>query len=1017
MIPRLGLLLSTSLALTLAACGGSSSGDFGGPMVAISCSLGCSSTGAQIKCGTTQVFVNQDLWFEFSQPVDLSTVTKNTLQVTNTSTGQTPAGTYIQDPTNPRRIAFRPLLSFDSLGNPIFGFQPNSVFRVTVPGQASGDNGPFLRSQAGEANQQRIDCFVSASLGINDLVPGPPTVVVTLEDLAGAQPPVEAQGAEDVPRQSRVRLVFDDIMNPSTLVNPATGLSPLITVALDLDGDLATTDDQLLLQGAFQISFDFLANTTTVLFTPTGGFPSSGSDPDSPRRIVMNLPVSISDLGGNGLVNAGPVAFTTVGSPLVVGTLPVAGGEQFTSTQFVDTNRTGMFVVTDPGRLVPGLGGGSGKLGDLVVSVGQTVVLSTAAIGNSFGPGADPENPPDFSSVVLDNYDPENDLPGTVDLVAVDGVYEFSSLRVDSGGVLRFSGDDPPRIFVRGAATVQGLIEVPGLDGPVHAGRQGFGGQGGLAGPGGGSGGRGADRVFWPAASPVLLAGAFDFAGQGVDPGILQTTGRPGFGRGGEVGTGGGTGGIQWPVNLPGPTLFPPFADFVPNLFCRSQQVGGPGNGGTFSAVGGVGTYVPLPGPTPPLPQLPAPDPTQRLTAQETDLDPEAGELVGGAGGGGGGLGIAGTATNGQLFACQVPFAAFPIVGPPGLLQIKAEGYRDASGAGGGGGGGTLQLQVGGRLTLQGAINVRGGRGGGGTAAVVQPFSNDFDQDAAAAPGGGGSGGSILVQTRDLILPNLPGLFDVTGGEGGRALPVAQALAIPNLSLGGAGGPGIVRIEKSPLLPLTPTQVSSRVIPLTGGQGQPAVLDVIATADWFPKLLFPEPISEGARASARSGMQSCWLTPTGAFQVEYEEDSEEQPGWNLGLRISGVPVTIPWRGPQSLSLFGFPDLESLFGGDLGTSPIVVRFQGARLLQSIQDGCAVTFGGSGSPFLPGSLTPWVRHPAELNTYWTNPALGLTPGEAAQFKPNAIRYQIVFDRSVLGGGLIEAIDSFEIVCEFD
>ena len=92
-----------------------------------------------------------------------------------------------------------------------------------------------MTSAGGTPNQQRMLCTVDASLGILDVKPGAPNVVVTVDKVTAYDPitglpsafafGIPAQGEVDVHRFSPIVFTFDDLMNPATLVNPVTGLS------------------------------------------------------------------------------------------------------------------------------------------------------------------------------------------------------------------------------------------------------------------------------------------------------------------------------------------------------------------------------------------------------------------------------------------------------------------------------------------------------------------------------------------------------------------------------------------------------------------------------------------------------------------------------------------------------------------------------------------------------------------------------------------------------------------------
>jgi hypothetical protein len=91
----------------------------------------------------------------------------------------------------------------------------------------------------------------------------------------------------------------------------------------------------------------------------------------------------------------------------------------------------------------------------------------------------------------------------------------------------------------------------------------------------------------------------------------------------------------------------------------------------------------------------------------------------------------------------------------------------------GGGGGGAIWISAGGDITINGNIDVRGGRGGDGDAA-----SN-------AGGGGGGSGGAIRIQALGEVVNN--GTFLLGGGAGGNGDGGGKS--------GGAGAAGLYEFE------------------------------------------------------------------------------------------------------------------------------------------------------------------------------------------------------------------------------
>jgi hypothetical protein len=159
---------------------------------------------------------------------------------------------------------------------------------------------------------------------------------------------------------------------------------------------------------------------------------------------------------------------------------------------------------------------------------------------------------------------------------------------------------------------------------------------------------------------------------------------------------------------------------------------------------------------------------------------------------------------------------------------------------------------------------------------------------------------------------------------------------------------------------------------------------------------------------------SCWIRPQGRFfTVQFDPDDLSMPGnpfygWNMKVLYGspGSPTRINYRGPDPNSPFGNGDFETNLGTHVnylnaanppgnqfgtgafdpapGGNYLAVRFQGAVAISDISaNPCNVALTGVGAKIAPGSLTPWVRHPSELN--------GFLP------RPNMLRFCIVFDRS--------------------
>jgi hypothetical protein len=376
------LRLGTLALGLLAGCSGGG-GDGGGRMFVLSCSLGCNNGagGQDVTCGIVNTFVNQDIAIQFSEEVDLAWVQANTtaFQVIDDSTAASPPGEYLLDPADRKTLIFRPQLDFSPAGAPVFGFEDDAVYRILVPGTISGAAGPFVQSVDGKQNESRVQCTITTSEGITDPIPGPPDVQVFVDEIDPVTQQITTKELSQVTGQvattSLITLVFDDIMNVGTILTPSSGTAPFITVMLDDDGNLSDPSDQTVVGGTWSYVVDKEALTTTAVFTPTGGLPSGGS---GQRKVVVNIPPQVVDLVANPVANGGLKSFTPQVQIFGPITIP-PGGEQFADQTALDGARSSAdWGETSPGLLLPGAGGGSGRLGDLVVPAGQTVTLNTS---------------------------------------------------------------------------------------------------------------------------------------------------------------------------------------------------------------------------------------------------------------------------------------------------------------------------------------------------------------------------------------------------------------------------------------------------------------------------------------------------------------------------------------------------------------------------------------------------------------------------------------------------------------
>ena len=1005
-------LSAIAIALLAACSTGSESGVNGGQLFVRSCSLGCSdgSSGVQVSCQVQSTVQNTDISVLFSEPVDINTVTSSTFRVVNVDNGTTPVGEYFLDPNDSRRVVFRPALTFDINGTPSFGFNINTPYQVTIPGELHSANGPFIQSIVGRPNQSRLDCTIVTTDQITDPVPGPPVVEVyadyvtayangvptEINRVTNAFGIFDGMGTDglsdnlvngqsllrDVYRQGSIFFLFRDVMNPATLANPVTMTSPFINVRTDEDGTLATTFDRSEpIPGDWRVSVDTELLQTLLTFTPTNNFLSAGAGaPTTPRLTVIDVPQSVVDLDGRAVTvqNGGGLSVCVTEEGMVTDIeLPQTGGETFADNSLEDSTRSGGAWGTNM-RLASDIGGGSGRLGELVVPAGQTIILNTdSQVFPVTGAVAD----------VIGNANMSGLYPTSI--TVTDGVFEFSSLTVEPGGTLRLEGSNPARILVRGVANVTtgSVIDLtgqsmaphfsdvpqPSVDLPPM-----------LTPPAnGGLGGFGADKWdFDPvgvAMDPSVFLGITGNAVD-IDEAVPENNdGRNGQGVGGTT-LGAGVGAVLSFPNFPtedsliiDPSsmavtgahgMNTPFnRNFDGLVTCVVRALGGSGSGGAYARDGGT-SMAEAPSATADFPMGLSNDGPSIAGGQASDLglaapsvtnagytvrtlDWTLGFLRGGSGGGGGGLSPYQTTSENTFTGC----------GPDDSREYGQ--WIDNSGAAGGGGGGALEITAGKTVQLNGQILLTGGDGGsssGGTGGVSR----------FAAPGGGGSGGAIRLRGQSVLLSPLAARIDVSGGAGGVGSFTTSDV------FGGDGSVGLVRIENT-VGGLSHEVLAPSIRPYEG--------DGMAPFDDTDRSLDFLSVANGAfgvsttRPDSVCGSTSCWVElPAGFSVVSFKEDAVDL-GWDMDVvwQVGGGPEElISFRGPSTPFPAGFETTNGNHLGPVGNpaSPIVVRFQGARVAEPLANPCNVSVNGGDSPIQFGSLTPWVSHPSELNAFGSN-----------------------------------------------
>ncbi len=971
------------------------------------CTLGCGSGqgGSQVSCQFNQTAVNQEIAVFFSEPVDPGSISSASFQIINLVSGAAPNGTRFRDPNNPRKLLFRPEVSFEDDGTISFGFEQDATYRVTVPGTAQGDSGPFIRSTGGASNSSRLSCDIFTSQSAVDLVPGPPLVQIFVKTAITATPDpsdfVPNVLVTDVPpivdlwQGSDIRFEFNDLMNPATLANPTTGDSAFVTVEVDLDGNLATPDRTTLF-GSYTVQLDPIQLRTTMIFTPSEGIPSSGSldplinDNGLPRKVIITVPSNLQDVASNPLGNPITAAITPEFIEIDPVTLPDADGESFTNTANQDIPRSGASRDDIPmwanGRLTRAWGGGRGRLGELVVRGGTTLTLSTD--NQTFPLDLTGQHDLLTNQVPGVDYDPLTIIDWPT-ITVTDGVFEFTSLVVEAGGTLRFSGMQPVRLLVRGNVNILGVVDVSGAAPVNHNSTVNTGEPGAAGGPNGGAGGAGATRFDFNAPNSMLtLMGGAQNQAVDLAPGVANVDGITGVGVGRLDMIAAGFGGLHWPTATPlNATLGPPAnMDFHVTPYvedtCASVQSGRPGAGGSYGTNGMPGVpMTPAPLSFDNVSNIPGPSEGGGFPMGNSDLmlEPpgaqpvirrlafEAGHLRGGSGGGGGGASVFESTSDGFGTFCD-------------LSGASVAAWRDHSAAGGGGGGGALQLVAGGpTIGITGLVDAGGGNGGRSLPALPTDTTILSRRSKNAMPGGGGSGGAIRIQAVNFPTSSLglalPPRLDAAGGTGGTNAHLAQ---------GGAGGAGLIRLEglnSQPSPALTAPLLAPTDVAIVGPDAQ----NILSVGAWVQPRVRPE---------SYSGAMSCWMRPTGSFfQLVFLPDSPMNPdpsmryGWDMTVLYGSPALPYSYRDP-TISPFPDESFEERFGNQfdqpLPGSYIVVRFQGARAAGDLTDLCNVD---PVTQLVQNSLTPWVTHPSDLNDF--------SP------RPNIVRFSVTFDLAALPG----------------
>ena len=770
-------LFSLAIVVAFASCSGS--GD----------SVGESKVGGDFLVLSTepinnaQLYLNDSINIDFSNPVDLSSVDLTTFSfqvfdqignaVAEPVAGSFRIGTSPGDRDPGRRLEFVPVLPTNDLYTN-GGFRPGRTYEVQLVG-GNRNNGTVIRDTGGNGLMipqtfrfTTADGTAPGELFRNtlpggprrttfEITPTPDTTGVVLNKLGA--PPVE------------VRLSFDQPLNPS---------SANVPVAIDTDPSTRNDnnrgrvyfeyddpdEDGRWIPANCELEFNGATGSTLVL-RPLGVLPNNAT-----IRVIVQA--ALEDISGES--NTNNVAYDDL-----FGTFKTKRAyeqqfdglvENFLETSAIDFDAPFVEPIAEvgPGYLKAGFDFEGTITGAEFEPTAPETVLNT-----------------NFTLVT-----PKNGAPYNVS----GGVFNFASVNIPAGKTVQGQGTNPMVWLVGGSFEVSGTLSVRGGDGTGvdTSGNANVPKDGGVGVCGGGDGGAGSpsttlrDEVGGTGNGPQQVA---NLGGAG---GTLSC--QAGCNRG--SGGGGGSLATQGDPNFKQKVIA---AGFGGNEFPIFQQQTGVGGNGCTGEAGEVTRLLEGAVPGPQVFVDAREDNDFWGTGIRFDTAPDlriTGELATPIGGGGGGGGGDYSYNN----SCDDEDPTFE---------------NDSSGGGGGGGGGVLIVKALGPIVIQesGRIVADGGSGGGG-----EPSSSC----QAGGGGGGGAGGMVILMSADSIEIHVPGNtyqnndydFSISADGGvtvtGQQQPVVTSKypasgttisptwseTYDSAPLGGFGGMGIVQLMVPP---------------------------------------------------------------------------------------------------------------------------------------------------------------------------------------------------------------------------
>ena len=992
-------LFSLAVLVVFTSCSGSGS------------SAGGSGTGGDFIVLSTepsdngQLFLNDPISIDFSNPVDLDSVDLTTFsfQVFDQigATVAEPVAGYFQLAASPgdaevgRRLQFVPVLPTNDLYTN-GGFRPGRTYQVQLVG-GNIVNGTVIRDVGGKALGLPRSFQFSTAEGSTpgllfsntlaggprrvgfEITPSPDTTGVVLNKLGG--PPVE------------IRLLFDQPLNPSSANVPvAIETDPLLRNSNSRGRVFIEYDDPIFgdnwwIPADIELEFNGVSGSILVL-RPLGVLPNNAD-----VRVVMER--TLEDISGES--NVANVAFERV-----FGTFQTKRAYEQQFDGMVDS-----FLASSNVDMAAAFSEPAAEVGPGFLKAGFN--FEGTVTGAEFEPTA-PETVlnTDFTLVTPKVGSPYN-VSG--------GVFNFNEVTIPVGKIVRGVGTNPMVWLVSGSFDVAGTLSVRGGDGRAvnSSGNANVAKPGGFGACGGGDGGDGSPSTVARDLAGGTGNGPQQVSGLGGGGGTMSCTAGCGRGAGG----GGGSLATQGDPNYkqkiaPAGTL----GGASPNPFAVFQQQTGTGGNGCLGAAGTVTRNLEgaVAGPTVFVDARTDNDYWGVGVRFDTNLR-ISGELalpIGGGGGGGGGD----LSYNGD---CGVDDPNFE---------------NDSSGGGGGGGGGVLIVKALGPIIIResGTITADGGSGGGG-----EPSSSS----AAGGGGGGGAGGMVVLMSADSIEINARGGtytqndydFSISADGGvcvtGTQPPVVQGKypasgtnitasfrdVYDSAPLGGFGGMGIVQLMAPPGDPATSIDGTNTILDdnirvILNGALAPAVQKQQILA-WrgFPDALGngvddtgatinigdnegdirPSPILLPTAFASKSRLRSKWIDTGATARRDVGNAPDELP---RGIVTSGGIETGPayeWAGVEA-------DVNSIA---LGYADFVVAQGRASVI--FPEAVAAT-----GILLMNANSTFLGRPA-YRVQLTQPSLGATDDRYSQYEAELL----AADGSVVGSHRIMAHTANEMV----